>query len=192
MLIARGIAAAVAVILGLVAIWPWISTLNEGEGAFLGAFSGLVAILIGAFVNAELNRRRDDRLRNETIEALRDAVRAEIRTIRRTAVNRRGVASQAMKEQHLPDPLGADTDFIQNILRMPPPLTFQSRAGDIGLLGHDAANDVFHFYGFLATLQGEIDMLNAGTSRNYLSVINNLYQMLIEQADQALTSLETK
>jgi hypothetical protein len=54
----------------------------QGEAAFVGALIGssigLVALLLGALFNAELNRRRDDRLRREDRRAVATALRAEL------------------------------------------------------------------------------------------------------------------
>jgi len=51
---------------------------QSGIGAFLGAFFGLGAILIGALFNADLNRRRDERLREQDAQTLAVALHAEL------------------------------------------------------------------------------------------------------------------
>ena len=65
--------------------WDVIESLPESSAAFLGALvgvgGGLVAILAGAFANAGLNRKRDDRLRNAEIDAVTNALVAELMTV---------------------------------------------------------------------------------------------------------------
>ncbi len=59
----------------------WFTNLQNwqsGVGAFWGALFGLGAILIGALFNADLNRKRDDRLREEETRALAASIHAEL------------------------------------------------------------------------------------------------------------------
>jgi hypothetical protein len=68
--------------------WQWLQTASQGQAAFVGVLIGssigLVALLFGALFNAELNRRRDDRLRREDQRAVATALRAELEGLRRT------------------------------------------------------------------------------------------------------------
>jgi hypothetical protein len=68
--------------------WQWLHTASQGEAAFVGTLTGstigLVALLLGALFNAELNRRRDDRLRKEDQRAVATALRAELEGLHRT------------------------------------------------------------------------------------------------------------
>ena len=54
---------------------------QTGVGAFWGALFGLGAILIGALFNVDLNRKRDERLREENTHALAAALSAEVSVI---------------------------------------------------------------------------------------------------------------
>jgi hypothetical protein len=66
----------------------WLQTLQSGPASFLGSLTGslvgLLALLLGALFNAHLNRRRDDRLRNEERRALAVALRTELAGIAST------------------------------------------------------------------------------------------------------------
>jgi hypothetical protein len=68
--------------------WNWLAGLPPSSATFLGTLTGsglgLVALLVGALFNAHLNRRRDDRLREEDRRALAAALRAELGGIYRT------------------------------------------------------------------------------------------------------------
>jgi hypothetical protein len=60
----------------------WLQGLPQTTVSFLGALAGscigLIALLLGALFNAHLNRRRDERLRNEDRRALAAALKAEL------------------------------------------------------------------------------------------------------------------
>jgi hypothetical protein len=59
--------------------WQWLQTASQGQaifvGTLVGSFFGLIALLLGALFNAELNRRRDDRLRTEEQRAVATALK---------------------------------------------------------------------------------------------------------------------
>lgn len=77
----------------------WLGKLPPSAATFLGTLLGsslgLVALLIGAFVNADLNRRRDDRLRSEEALSVRSALAGELTGIQ-IAFN--GLADQVEKD----------------------------------------------------------------------------------------------
>jgi hypothetical protein len=70
--------------------WDWLAHLPSGSASFLGSLAGsgigLIALLIGAFVNAHLNRKRDDRLREEDRLALASTLFAELKGIHRSLI----------------------------------------------------------------------------------------------------------
>ncbi len=65
--------------------WQAIIALPASAAAFLGALSGagggLLAIILGALINAELNRRRDDRLRREEGRSLALSLHGEMLSV---------------------------------------------------------------------------------------------------------------
>jgi hypothetical protein len=67
-------------------MWGWLQELSGGAATFIGSLTGaaigLIALLIGALFNAHLNRRRDDRLRNEERGGIVSAIRAELSRLR--------------------------------------------------------------------------------------------------------------
>jgi hypothetical protein len=74
-------------------MWEWLQDLSGGAAAFVGSATGsgigLIALLLGALFNAHLNRRRDDRIRQEETQSLAAALSAElsgfVRTLERNA-----------------------------------------------------------------------------------------------------------
>ncbi len=68
--------------------WDWLATLPQGSASFVGTLAGstlgLIALLLGALFNAHLNRKRDDRLRNEDRRTVAAALHAELSSIEKT------------------------------------------------------------------------------------------------------------
>jgi hypothetical protein len=63
-------------------MWVWLEGLSGGAANFVGSMTGslvgLLAILAGACVNAHLNRRRDDKLRDDERRSIVAALKAEL------------------------------------------------------------------------------------------------------------------
>lgn len=64
------------------AAWDWLVSLPPGAASLVGTLAGsslgLIALLIGALFNARLNRKRDDRIRDQEAKAIRTALKAEL------------------------------------------------------------------------------------------------------------------
>ncbi len=128
-----------ALIIGsvLIQFWPVIEALSGGAAAFLGALvgaaAGLGAILVGALYNAKLNRRRDDRLRDEETRAIAAALRAEMHALEQFVT--RGLRSiNEWHESAHPISVAELTNF--DIAEQ---TIFESLANKLGLLGTELA-----------------------------------------------------
>src|SRR4051812_13760349 len=68
--------------------WNWLANLPQSSASFVGTVTGsalgLFALLLGALFNAHLNRRRDDRLREQEKRGIVTALTAELRGLQRT------------------------------------------------------------------------------------------------------------
>ena len=84
---------AIAIFAAVTTYWQDIIAQPDSAAAFLGALAGagggLLAIILGALINAELNRRRDDRLRDQERVAIAIAVQVELAALGSHAANRR-------------------------------------------------------------------------------------------------------
>lgn len=71
-------------------MWEWIGQLNQSQatviGTALGWLLGILTLVSGALFNSWLNRRRDDRLREEDRTGLASALHAELKGIYRALV----------------------------------------------------------------------------------------------------------
>jgi hypothetical protein len=66
-------------------VWNSLATLPQGSASFIGTLAGstlgLIALLLGALFNAHLNRKRDDRLREQDRQSVAAALHAELSSI---------------------------------------------------------------------------------------------------------------
>src|SRR4051812_48773426 len=72
-------------------VGQWLQSLHGGAPPFLGALTGsllgLLGILVGALFNANLNRKRDDRLRQQEALLVIVALRVELVGLRDSLIN---------------------------------------------------------------------------------------------------------
>jgi hypothetical protein len=84
-IVLAGAMIAFSILAAVTTYWQAIIALPASAAAFLGALSGagggLLAIILGALINAELNRRRDDRLRREEGRSLALSLRGEMLSV---------------------------------------------------------------------------------------------------------------
>lgn len=132
---------------------------QSGLGGYWGALFGLGAILFGALVNADLNRKRDDRLRDEETRGHAAALAAELRTtisICKAFVGASSEIAEAIAtdiENELTDP--HDTAAVVGIPTFPVievPI-FRMICGQIGMFGPKIARQICLVFDRLAEYQ---------------------------------------
>jgi hypothetical protein len=117
----------------------------------VGSFFGLVALLLGALFNAELNRRRDDRLRTEEQRAVATALKAELEELRRTLNDAAETISQEGYLQ--PDEQVQVPDLVQSIRIMP------GIVSKLGLLDETIISAVLDAYGLVEQYSAKLVLL---------------------------------
>lgn len=166
-------------------MWDWIQGLSAGGGAFLGSFLGLFAILLGALFNAWLNRRRDDRLREEERRTLAAALRAEILTFRSKIQARAGTIKKfAMIKDH-------EFRFC-DLPGFRDPIVFRANADRIGLLGSATADRVVTFYALVDEIGDMLQSDNVISAR-FLEPdlpLNQLMASSLERVERIAADLE--
>ncbi|MVT69941.1 hypothetical protein GPL21_33170 [Bradyrhizobium pachyrhizi] len=119
--------------------WDWLAKLPQGSASFIGTLTGsslgLFALLIGALFNAYLNRRRDDRLRDQDRSTVASILYAESIGMRRTLIE-----NADHLEQHPPS---SSDGFV---VPQPSAKLFDSAIANIGLLGPGAIRKVLDAY----------------------------------------------
>ncbi len=137
----------------------WVNTLSPSAaqfwGAVVGVGGGLTAILIGALVNADLNRRRDDRLRDIEGRAVAAAIRGELASMKLFIVDRLPKWKEGehefnavrIRQAGFPGGIGAPID-ASDFAKLPRfhPTIFEANASRLGLLGSDLAGAVTVVY----------------------------------------------
>jgi len=135
--------------------WQWLQTASQGQAAFVGVLIGssigLVALLLGALFNAELNRRRDDRLRREDQRAVATALRAELEGLRRTLND----AAETVSQEGYPrsDDQVQVPDLAQSIRIMPEVVS------KLGLLDETTIIAVVDAYGMVEEYSAKLLLL---------------------------------
>ena len=129
----------------------WLTNLHNwqtGLGAFWGALFGLCAILVGALLNFDLNRKRDDRLKEQDARSLAAALLGEISAAYITcaafvsAVNSR---KEEEYEKNWLDEKINGTNFGPHVTTP----VFQANCDRLGLLGKKLVTEIVITYSFL-------------------------------------------
>ena len=136
LIVAFALFSAFTIFAAVATYWQDIVAQPPSAAAFLGALAGagggLLAIILGALLNAELNRRRDDRLRREKTRALAVAISGELKHF---ATHCR-VNADALRTHGRPElPI-----YKLRALAIGDWTVFDAAAGEIGLLGTDLPN----------------------------------------------------
>ncbi len=145
----------------------WIDSLSDPAanlvGSALGIFGGLTAILIGALVNAELNRRRDDRLREQEAQAVATALRVELTLIHEAFVKN----EKKFRETDQKDAAGLDVTHLVNV--------YPTLISQLGLLQEEAIGPVITAYGMIEQLSFRMQLIGADLKE----IKPGLYQMYV-------------
>lgn len=136
---------------GVTANWEAIRQLEGPQASFLGAmiglFGGVVTLLAGALVNAEINRRRDDRLRDEDARLVATALAAELNTNRALLCN--GLLQFVRAEKKNEKVLSGDLQEIYAVNTA----IFESLFDKIGHLPAETIENVLRTYAHINTGQ---------------------------------------
>lgn len=122
----------------LLACLAWLKV-NPWVGNLIGSLVGLVALLLGALFNARLNRKRDDRMRQQEVESVRSAIGTELRCFALTFGERFHTLERYIGEQ---DVERTTPEVVAIRLSLPEPVIYHALASKIGLLGKDDVSAV--------------------------------------------------
>ncbi len=131
---------AFAIFAAVTTYWTDIVAQPPSAAAFLGALAGagggLLAIILGALLTAELNRRRDDRLRETERQTVATEVQVELAALRVHAGNRYVMVREwrARAETMTATKMG--------LFGIPRQIFLESNAGRLGLLGPQLTFDI--------------------------------------------------
>lgn len=126
----------------------WLSG-QGGPAIFSGAVTflfGLLALIIGALVNAELNRKRDDRLRGEEAKAVAAGLYGEILLLRAEIARAANIVGQThLEEGRANSTLKFDRHLLERIT-LNDPILYRALAPRLGLLAPNVVLAVTKFH----------------------------------------------
>jgi len=129
--------------------FTWLNQQPQGTASFLGTLAGstlgFIALLLGAMFNAHLNRKRDDRLRDQNRTSLATALYAELKQFRDDWIADIEILKQP------------GSGLASVLIRTPKARLFPELVTEIGLLPPDAIRAVSNAYGVIH--QWEHDLL---------------------------------
>jgi len=180
----------------LLSFWQWLYDTSPGQATFLGSLIAFLALLGGALFNAELNRRRDDRLRREDQRAVATALRAELKGLHRTLVD--NAETMAQEDYLKPGEQVNVPDLAQSIRVMP------GVVSRLGLLDETIISAVVNAYGMVEEYPAKLLLLGghpkvtSDNLRRYVELPSNRLTQLIllndataEVIEEALKQLGT-
>jgi hypothetical protein len=170
----------------------WLNQQPQGTASFIGTLAGstigFLALLAGAMFNARLNRRRDDRLRDQDRTSLATALYAELKQFR--------------------DGWIADTEMLKQpgsglasvLVRIPQVRLFPELVTNIGFLPPDAIRAVADAYAVVDQYQHDLLLLDhaykkadgvevPGRHAGFLVKYNTVKAQAIEEALNQLAPL---
>ena len=156
-IIFAGLSIAFAIFAAVTTYWPVIIAQPPSAAAFLGALAGagggLLAIILGALLNAELNRRRDDRLRDEERKAVAVEAQADMVALLVPAVTYKRIISSC-RDRGEPMSIGDLVSFD-----LPHREFLRGAPGQLGVLGPDLCVEIAVTHMWLATIRQHFDAL---------------------------------
>ncbi|EJC66171.1 hypothetical protein Rleg5DRAFT_1878 [Rhizobium leguminosarum bv. viciae WSM1455] len=107
---------------------------------------GLIGVVVGALFNAHLNRRRDDRLRDQETRAVAAALYGEILAIRNDLADSCRIIAQANLNEEFGRPGWKLDDNLRDRITFREPKLYETLAGKIGGLSPDLVLKIIDFY----------------------------------------------
>ncbi|MCW3838397.1 hypothetical protein ACFQ1E_20315 [Sphingomonas canadensis] len=161
----------------------------KGWQTAIGATLGFVALVVGALVNFHLNRRRDQRLRNEEIASTALALYGEILLLRESTAR----LAQFVGARYLRSGFqGGEDDFdryFREMVEIPAPRLFPALAPKIGLLPPSIALEVSKFYFRIEEAQTWLPRLEENPDRKYSYSVAHVLQPAVDAVDLVESAL---
>lgn len=153
--------------------WSVVYAEFKGWQGAIGSVLGFIALICGALFNFRLNRKRDERLRNEEIVAVACALYGEIVILRQSVAR----MANAVGAHHLRygvyggDPI--DTHFIEQF-ELPMPKLYPALASKVGMLQNQLALEVVRFYARVEEAETWLPLLKEDRERPHSYGVNSV------------------
>lgn len=151
----------------------WLVVYAELKG-WQGAISsvlGFIALIGGALFNFRLNRKRDERLRNEEIIAIASALYGEIVMLRRSVARMANAVGGRYIRHGLDGDGFIDKHFIEQFA-LPRPKLYPALASKVGMLPRQLSLEVVLFYSRVEEAETWLPRLQECGERPYIYGVN--------------------
>ncbi len=160
----------------------------------IGAIVGLIGLGLIALLNAELNRRRDDRLRRDEARALAEALAAELESLKNTA-NRHIEELESLSDEASSAYEQPRVNLLE-IMRLAQPIVFEGSATKLGLLGPNLAAVVVQTYASFELVNKNIERqlrlyADLKFTRRWIEVFGREVKVATEWADETISGLHS-
>lgn len=153
---------------------------------------GFIALICGALFNFHLNRKRDERLRNEEINAVACALYGEIVILRLSIARMANDVGSRYIRQGFHGDEAIDKHFIDQFA-LPKPKLYTALASKVGMLPSQLALEVVRFYDRVEDAETWLLRLQEDEERPYSYGVNSVLDPAIDAVTgvtPALRSIE--
>jgi hypothetical protein len=154
-------------------MWQWLHDLSPGQATFLGWMVGFFTVVGGALLNAYLNRRRDDRLRQEDRRAVATALRAELAGLQRILLSN----AEGLKKKHLESDVSILIQDLAQSVRILPEMIDK-----LGLLDPETIQSVIDAHMVVEQYCERLQMLGGRLVENVTSGTRRLVALPADKA----------
>lgn len=139
--------------------------LKGWQGA-IGSVLGFVALISGALFNFRLNRKRDERLRNEEIVSITCALYGEIVILRQSVARMANAVGYRYMRRGFHGDQPIDQHFVEQFA-IPKPKLYLALASKVGMLQSQLALEVVQFYARVEEAETWLPRLQEDDERPY-------------------------
>jgi hypothetical protein len=169
----------------------WASFYAELKGwqTAVGSVLGFIALVCGALINYNLNRKRDQRLRDEEIAAVGCALYGEMLLLRQsTARLAQFVGSRYLKRGFRDE--GEQFDkYFREMVEIPPHRVYDALVGKIGILPAAIALEITKFYAHIEEVQAWLPRLQDDPERKYSYSVASVIRPALDAVKQIILTL---
>ena len=160
-------------------MWQWLHDLSQGQATFLGWVVGFFTLVAGALLNAHLNRRRDDRLRQEDRRAVATALKSELAGLQRILLSN----AEGLQKKHMESDVSIlNQDLAQSVRIMP------EMINKLGLLDPETIQSVIAAHMVVEQYCERLQMLGGRLVENVASGTRRLVALPIDKTKHVIAA----
>lgn len=169
----------------------WASFYAELKGwqTSIGSALGFIALVCGALVNYNLNRKRDQQLRDEEIAAVGCALYGEMLLLRQSIARlAQSVGSRYLKRGFRDE--GEQFDkYFREMVEIPPHRVYDALVAKIGILPPATALEITKFYTRVQEVQAWLPRLQDDPDRKYSYSVASVIRPALDAVNEIVATL---